>query len=629
MKWKFSRARIKSSKTIIIILGVSATLWFLLRVIPKPSRARYPCMQAAAPIMSSFIIYLLGLTATTLSFTKFRQYLRKSRYLAGTLFLFLSVLAFAWIFLWDSRESLAKTLSPADISFPMPSNEPVGEALGFYPGRVVWVHDHRATNENYIPENGSQDFWYSDDNADESIISEMLALSVKRYAGTESLSDAWDTIFKSFNDSHGRGEVGYTPGEKIAFKINLTNESATDYERPSRMDATPQLLNAVLHQLVNTVGVAESDITLGDPYREFRTEYRNLVMSKYPDVYYVDGEGGNGVHQTLPSSEAVLVFSDKDVKSTLPQQYLDATYVINIPCLKTHDVGGITLIAKNHQGSFLEKGNDPKGQSAMKMHYSLPGNSRGSGKYRHTVDYMGHEQTGGKGLLYIIDGIWGGEDWKGWIMKFKSDPFNDDYPNSLFVGQDPVALESVCFDILFHENVTDPAKADYPISMKVEVADYLTQCASSDYWPAGVTYDPEGDGTPIGSLGVFEHWNNPTNRQYSRNLGTGNGIELNYFNAAVLSVPGTYVHDIHASSPNPFSASTWFNKPEQVSKNSILEIYDVNGRLVNEFNFTSSDFIEWNGCDFDHRPLPGGIYLYSIHDKAKHVNLSGKIVLKR
>jgi hypothetical protein len=26
-------------------------------------------------------------------------------------------------------------------------------------------------------------------------------------------------------------------------------------------------------------------------------------------------------------------------------------------------------------------------------------------------DYMGHEQTGGKGLIYLIDGIWRGESW--------------------------------------------------------------------------------------------------------------------------------------------------------------------------------------------------------------------------
>jgi hypothetical protein len=76
--------------------------------------------------------------------------------------------------------------------------------------------------------------------------------------------------------------------------------------------------------------------------------------------------------------------------------------------------------------------------------------------------------------------------------------------------------------------------------LKFESADYLSQCASSDYWPAGLEYDPEGDGTPIESLGVFEHWNNATGRQYTRNLGTGEGIELVYskliLNSIIVSV---------------------------------------------------------------------------------------------
>lgn len=515
-------------KIIFFIIGIASTVWFLVRVIPKPSRAGYPCMKVAAPFMSSLIIYLMGISVSWVSFKKFRQSVHKSRYLAGSLFLLLSVGAFAVIFLQDSKETIAGILAPTDNTFPVASNDPVGEGRGLFPGRVVWVHDKGATNENYVPETGSTDFWYSDDNADEEVIKDMLELSLTRYAGTSDITEAWDAIFKSFNKSHGRGEVGYTPGEKIAFKINLTNQGAKDWDRPNRMDATPQLLNAVLDQLVNVVGVAQPDITMGDPYRKFRTEYKELVMSKFPDVYYVDGAGGDGVHQTVPSAEAVLKFSDKEknYESTLPQQYLDATYVINIPCLKTHNEGGITLIAKNHQGSYLAKGSDPKGQYAILMHYSLPWNSRGSGKYRHTVDYMGHEETGGKGLIYIIDGLWGGDSWEGWIMKFKSDPFGNDYPNSLFVGQDPVALESVCYDILFQENVSDPDKRKYPIDMKVEIADYLKQCASSNFWPAGVEYDPEGDGTLLGSLGVFEHWNNPADKQYSRNLGYNYGIEL-------------------------------------------------------------------------------------------------------
>lgn len=629
MKNKFSWNKFKLSKTYILIIAISATLWFLIRVIPKPSRARYPCMQAAAPLMSSFIIYLLGISATVFSFKKVKESFRSSRYLIGSAFVVTAIVSFSVIFLNESKESIARVLNPVDNTFPVPSNQPIGAAKGLFPGRVVWAHDENATNEYYIPTKNSSDFWYSDNNADEEVVTEMLEGALMKYAGTNNIKEAWDAIFKSFNSTHGRGEVGYTPGEKIAFKINLTNQSASNSDRPLRMDAAPQLLNAILHELVNVVGVAEPDIAMGDPYREFRKEYRELVMSKYPNVYYVDGAGGNGVHQTKPSSAAVLKFSNRSLTSTLPQQYLDAKYVINIPCLKTHNEGGITLIAKNHQGSFLERGDDPRGQYAIKMHPFLPANSRGTRKYRHTVDYMGHEQTGGKGLIYIIDGLWGGESWEGWIKKFKSDPFNDDYPNSIFVGQDPVALESVCYDVLFQEHVEDGSKKPYPITFKAEIADYLSQCASSDYWPTNVSYDPEFDGTPIGSLGVFEHWNNATERKYSRNLGTGEGIELIYLKNGMTGISTDKVENISIAAPNPFSNVTRFKRPANISKNSKLEIYNISGQLIRDFSFAESDNIEWNGTDASNNLMSNGLYVYKIRDIDSHLVFSGKVILKK
>ena len=45
-----------SPRLIFILLGIFSTVWFLARVIPKPSRATYPCMRAAAPFMSGLIV---------------------------------------------------------------------------------------------------------------------------------------------------------------------------------------------------------------------------------------------------------------------------------------------------------------------------------------------------------------------------------------------------------------------------------------------------------------------------------------------------------------------------------------------------------------------------------------------
>ena len=56
----------------------------------------------------------------------------------------------------------------------------------------------------------------------------------------------------------------------------------------------------------------------------------------------------------------------------------------------------------------------------------------------------------------------------------------------------------------------------------------MEEMALANNPPSGVIYDPERDGTRLTSLGTTEHWNNPRDKKYSRNLKTGNGIELVY-----------------------------------------------------------------------------------------------------
>lgn len=58
------------------------------------------------------------------------------------------------------------------------------------------------------------------------------------------------------------------------------------------------------------------------------------------------------------------------------------------------------------------------------------------------------------------------------------------------------------------------------------VDNYLHEAVLAQQPPSGVRYAPAGDAWPLTSLGVHEHWNDPQRRQYTRNLGTGEGIEL-------------------------------------------------------------------------------------------------------
>ena len=82
-----------------------------------------------------------------------------------------------------------------------------------------------------------------------------------------------------------------------------------------------------------------------------------------------------------------------------------------------------------------------------------------------------------------------------------------------------MAIDSVALDFCAAEPTLEP-------KVTGSVDNYLHEAALADKPPSGVTYDPEGDGTPLKSLGVHEHWNGPATKQYSRNLGTANGIEL-------------------------------------------------------------------------------------------------------
>ena len=127
----------------------------------------------------------------------------------------------------------------------------------------------------------------------------------------------------------------------------------------------------------------------------------------------------------------------------MPTAYAEAEYLINLANLKAHPLAGVTLCAKNHYGSLIRL---PYDKGYYDMHKNF---DKVSGKYRTLVDLMGHAQTGGKTMLYLLDGLYGGIHYAEQVpRKFQSEPFNDDWTSSLLASQDPVAIDSVGLDIL-------------------------------------------------------------------------------------------------------------------------------------------------------------------------------------
>lgn len=402
-------------------------------------------------------------------------------------------------------------------------NAPIGVAKGIHPGRVAWVHDPAATDW----EGPGDGHWWESSHTDQAAVDKMMARAICGVTG-ENDAAGWDRLFKHFNQSRGRGAVGYKPGQKIAIKVNFVgliwrwdtvNPDSYGLEnRRDYMNTAPQMMRALLRQLVDTVGVKPSDISIGDSLAIFSNEYYEMLHGEYPDVRYVDQKGLFGRVAVKPSSVPIHWSCRPQgcLQDFIPDCFEEADYLVNLANLKSHAATGVTLCGKNHYGSLVR-------WPAQKGYYDLHKDSfaSGMGKYRNLVDLTGHTHIGGRTLLYLIDGLYAGRHPIDRApMMWNSPPFNGDWTSSLFASQDPVAIDSVAYDFLRTE------WDDHPRKPKAE--DYLHEAAQADDPPSGTFYDPEHPNgvTRLASLGVHEHWNNPTDKKYSRNLGTGEGIEL-------------------------------------------------------------------------------------------------------
>jgi hypothetical protein len=534
------------ARWVLPLAGLSALIWFLIRVVPKPSRAAYPCQRAALPLASGFVIWLIGLAGSVTASARVRRLLRESRaVLAGLGLVTIAVIGMA---------TLGDSVQPG-VGEPWGPHGPLGVAKGIHPGRVVWVYDPNATDWDGF---NAPEHWWENNHTDLAVVEKMMSQAVRGVAGCNDDAAAWDAIFRYFNNSRGKGDVGYQPGEKIAVKINLTTcnaagsgASAVTYEKSpgvaNTIDNSPQMLLALLDQLVGTVGVDQNDITIGDPTGLFPNLYWDILPREYPLVHYLDNYGGAG-RTRAEFSNVPLYWSTPEAvglkQDYLPTAFAEAAYIINFAILKGHS-SGVTLCAKNLYGSLIRtpagylrpelprlptKGTYP---GYYNVHLSLPNAewSPGTAHYRALVDLMGHHELGGKTLLYLIDGLFGGYYWDAHPHKWQMPPFNGDWPSSLFASQDPVAIDSVGYDFVNTEwpDVVRYGHAPHPAyDLQGGAEDYLHEAALANDPCSGTYYDP--DHFPrerrLESLGVHEHWSNLLDKQYSRNLGTGDGIEL-------------------------------------------------------------------------------------------------------
>ena len=383
---------------------------------------------------------------------------------------------------------------------------PLGVPRGIVPGRVTWAHDPAAVTWDGT---GS---WWADTNNNQSVIDRMLSRSICGLTNKKSDAQAWIAIFHHFNGTHGRGNVGYKTGEKIAIKANLNN--TVDHGTIDRLNSSPHLILSLVRQLTGPARVAQSSITIFDSSRFIPGNLYDKVRSEFPGVVFVDHIGGDGRVKAEFKPNAIPFSINSRNATGLDTTVIEATYLIDAALLKGHVSSGVTLCAKNLFGATSIYTDWRKN-----AHDGFHHNNDGSASYSAFVDYLGHKDLGEKTILFVVDGLYGSEDADGPPRrKWKMAPFNDAWPSSIFMSLDGVAIDSVGFDFLTSEwpSLVDIANAD----------NYLREAAMANDPPSKTFYDAERDGVRCRSLGVFEHWNNAVDKKYSRNFGKANGIEL-------------------------------------------------------------------------------------------------------
>jgi hypothetical protein len=272
--------------------------------------------------------------------------------------------------------------------------------------RVVRTCDANATWWDY-----QSDYYF--DFVDQSAVNRMLFQGVRALMDMGSDRKAWGKLFP-----------GDRRDAKFAIKVNCNNYS----NQTNEIDATAPSINAVLLGLIEVIGVPPENIYIYDCSRPIPAwRIRDRVLW---NVNYV--QSGDSLAQA--DNNAPIEFRGIG-NQYCPYVLTQANHLIDLHLFKDHLYTLATMGFKNHFGT-----------------------SRPGPQYLHVPintnlsDLNATPQIRYKTRLIVGDALWGIYDGGpyGWPQRWSTFP-GGPTPNSIFVGRDPVAIESVMIDYLIAE----------------------------------------------------------------------------------------------------------------------------------------------------------------------------------
>lgn len=303
--------------------------------------------------------------------------------------------------------------------------------------RVVSVRDSNAPNWDY-----ATGYHWEYINQDE--VNNMVATGVMSLTGAANVLDAWNTL------------IPYQSGDAVVIKVNFNNAWSCG-DTNNNIDAYPETVNAVIDGLTS-IGVPANKIWITDPSRLIPDRFIAGIDNSDVQFYTSKGWGlcGGNSYQTnyvaAGSSDASPTTHPAGDLVRPAQVFADAAHLINIPLLKGHGAGHMTLGMKNHYGSVTFSGSSQDSERS-RMHQYLEPALNPDHEKSILADICNNPHIKNKTRLILGDGLFG-HPTTSWQSITKWQIFNDDDPNILFFGTDPIATDSVMCDYITEEQAT-------------------------------------------------------------------------------------------------------------------------------------------------------------------------------
>ena len=143
----------------------------------------------------------------------------RARYVLAAICIVISVASIYVALSYTSQDETLAATNRVAAAGKHPDRRRQGRSSG--PSRLDSRPQRHQLVGKYEIQGVSDGYWWEPNHTSQTVVNEMVSKSLRALTGKSTDYAAWDSIFRYFNQQHGKGDVGYQPGEKIMIKVNF------------------------------------------------------------------------------------------------------------------------------------------------------------------------------------------------------------------------------------------------------------------------------------------------------------------------------------------------------------------------------------------------------------------------